>query len=237
MKNLSLIPDFFEIDAAINEGLRAFCKEAGYTVSVLPAKPVKQKVITLKKAAVLLFICMLVTIVTLAQPSFAVKAGLNRYALTGDDQSYITDFHAGGLAQIKLTKLFTIQPELLFSKEGNAYEEDDIKVGTYLNYLSVPIMAQINTSSGFYAEAGPGFAFLLNATYKETGSPAVNIKQSFKSSNLFLGAGTGYRSKIGLGIGIRYNFGMANISAAGLNEMKTTGGHISIFYVFSSKKK
>jgi hypothetical protein len=42
---------------------------------------------------------------------------------------------------------------------------------------------------------------------------------------------------MGLGIGIRYNLGMANIAAKGLDEMKTTGGHISVFYMLKSKKK
>jgi hypothetical protein len=239
MKKILSLTAAFKIDQAIHEGLQSFSKEAGYTLSVTnkTVKKTENRNGGKLKALFILLVSTIIVIAACAQTSVGVKAGINRYALTGDDKSYITRFHAGGMANIKVSKLFAVQPEVLFSKEGNDFEEDDVVIGTYLNYVSIPIMAQLQTKPGFYVEAGPGFAFLITATYKETDAPDENIKDFYKANNLFFGAGAGYRSKIGLGIGIRYNFGLANIAVNGAEETKTTGGHISIVYLFKTKRK
>ncbi len=172
-----------------------------------------------------------------AQINIGVKAGLNRYALTGDDKSYKNGLHIGAFAQIPITELLVVQPELLFSAEGNEFEENDIKFGQYLNYVNIPVMLRVNTKGGFYAEAGPQFGFLLSAKYKETGSPSEDIKKFFKGSNLSIGAGFGYQFKMGLGVGARYNFGLANIYSENNFETKSTGGQLSISYIFIDSKK
>jgi hypothetical protein len=237
MKKLLFTSASFNIDAAINEALHDFSTEAGYTVSSKVEVIKKQKTNQGLKAVWALVVGLCIAVASSAQTSFGVKAGLNRYALTGEDQSYITSFHVGGLVQIAISRQFIFQPELLISKEGNAFEENNIKIGTYLNYLSIPLLAKWQTKGGVYGEAGPGFALLMNAKFKETDLPDEDIKSFFKGSNFFVALGAGYQSKMGLGIGIRYNLGMANIAAKGLDEMKTTGGHISVFYVLKSKKK
>jgi hypothetical protein len=245
MKKILLKKNGLNIDTAIAEGVYSFCKESGYTPSQPAGNFTKRKNNneSAVKALILLVIGTLIIVAATAQTAVGIKGGLSSYALTGDDQSYKTGFHAGGLVQIKLGKQFIFQPEILLSQEGNLFEEEDVLsgttsvYGTYLNYVSVPLLAKLQTKGGFYAEAGPGFAFLMNAKYKETGSPDVDVKNTFKSSNFFVGLGAGYQSKIGLGIGIRYNAGIANVSAAGPDATRSTGGHISIFYLFNTGKK
>ena len=171
-----------------------------------------------------------------AQTGFGFKGGLNRFALTGDDQSYNNALHFGAFAQIKLGGQFAVQPELLFSNEGNAFEENNIKSGTYLSYVNIPVMAQVVTKSGFYAEAGPGFGFLLSAKYKETGIPKEDIKKFLKGFNVFFAAGLGYRLKMGLGFGIRYNFGISNIAVESADKTKSSGAQVSVSYKFNGIK-
>jgi Outer membrane protein beta-barrel domain len=191
----------------------------------------------MKKNIMVLLLAAVCTIAQ-AQVNIGVKTGLNRYALTGDDQSYKNSLHAGVFAQIPLNGLLVIQPELLFSSEGNAFEENDIKSGQYLGYVNIPVMLRLNTKGGFYAEAGLQFGFLLSAKYKETGSKDEDIKKYFKGSNLSLGAGAGYQFKMGLGIGARYNFGLSNLMKdKSFDAMKSIGLQAGIFYTFSTKKK
>jgi Outer membrane protein beta-barrel domain len=189
------------------------------------------------KKVVFVIIAVTLSVTTIAQLGVGPKAGLNRYALTGDDQSYLNALHVGGFVQVPVSGLFAVQPELLFSKQGNAFEENGEKFGTYTTYLNIPVMLQLNTKSGFFAEAGPEFGFLLAAKYKETGSTDEDVKKFFKGSNFSLGAGVGYRLKMGLGFGVRYNFGLANISAEDNFETKTTGGQVSVSYKFAAGKK
>ena len=189
------------------------------------------------KRVVFFIIAVVLSVTTIAQLGAGPKAGLNKYALTGDDKSYLTALHLGGFVQIPVSGLFAVQPELLLSKQGNAFEENGEKFGTYTTYLNIPVMLQVNTKSGFFAEAGPEFGFLLAAKNKETGSPDVDVKNFFKSSNFSFGAGAGYRLKMGLGFGVRYNFGLANISSESNIETKTTGGQVSVSYKFTATKK
>jgi hypothetical protein len=245
MKKITIKKNGLNIDTAIAEGVSSFCKESGYSLFKPARTFTKRNNINdgAIKALIILFISTVIIVAATAQTAFGIKGGLSSYALTGDDQSYKTGFHAGGLVQIKLGKQFIFQPELLLSQEGNSFEEEDvfsgttIEYGTYLNYVCVPLLTKLQTKGGFYAEAGPGLAFLLGANYKETGSPDMDVKNSFKSSNFFVGLGAGYQSKIGLGIGLRFNAGIANIAASGLEATKSMGGHISVFYLFKARKK
>ncbi len=189
------------------------------------------------KKVVFIIIAVVLSITTIAQLGAGPKAGLNKYALTGDDQSYLTALHIGGFVQIPVSGLFAVQPELLFSKQGNAFEENGEKFGTYITYLNIPVMLQLNTKSGFLIEAGPEFGFLLSAKYKEGNTISEDVKKFFKGSNFSFGAGVGYRLKMGVGFGVRYNFGLANISAEDNTETKTTGGQVSFSYRFSRLKK
>lgn len=190
------------------------------------------------KKNILVLLLAVVCVTTHAQLNIGVKAGLNRYALTGDDQSYKNAFHFGAFAQIPVKEMLVIQPELLFSAEGNGFEENNIKSEQHLNYVNIPIMLRLNTKFGLYAEAGPQLGFLLSAKYKESGSPDEDIKKYFKSSNISVGAGLGYQFKMGIGIGARYNFGMGNLlKDANQQAMKSIGLQVLGYYKFAIKNK
>ncbi|WP_456314955.1 outer membrane beta-barrel protein [Pseudomonas shirazensis] len=52
---------------------------------------------------------------------FGVKGGLNLSNIVGGDvdgTKSLVGFHVGGLAEIKITDKFAIQPELLYSAQG-----------------------------------------------------------------------------------------------------------------------
>ena len=87
---------------------------------------------------------------------FGAKVGLNLSNLRGDYPTGIDEhnskigFHIGGFAEYEINDKFIIQPELLFSTQGNTYGyKDYYGGGSYydgadynlkLNYLNLPII-------------------------------------------------------------------------------------------------
>jgi Outer membrane protein beta-barrel domain len=195
--------------------------------------------LTIMKNLCLPIVILLLSLSATAQTGVGVKGGLNSYALTSnvDDKSFISAPHFGVFAQINITEYFSVQPELMFSSQGNGYETNGVKESRNLNYINIPVMLQANTKKGFTFEAGPEFGFLMSAKYKAAGSSSEDIKKDFKSTNLSFGLGIVYRMKIGLGFGFRYNIGLTNISAVNNIVEKSTGGQLGVSYKFSGKKK
>lgn len=197
---------------------------------------ITQKLFTMRKFMLLIIIIPL-GIPTLAQTGVGIKAGFSSYALTGEDKSFKNALLLGAFAQIPVVKGLVIQPEILFSPEGNKFELDDKTISTYLTYINIPVMLKLHVTSGVYVEAGPQIGFLMSAKNTETGSPDVDIKKVLNSSSFSGGAGVHYQSKKGFGIGFRYNFGLNSIyKNASFGNVKSVGGIISLSYKFSLVK-
>ncbi len=185
-------------------------------------------------------VILTLTIPVMAQTGIGIKAGMTSYAIKSsiDDQSYIpAALHFGAFAQINITEIFSVQPEILYCQQGNKYETNGVKESRNLDYVNIPVMLQLNTKKGFSFEAGPEFGFLMSAKYKEDGKVISDIKKEFKSSNFSLGVGLVYRMKFGLGFGFRYCIGLSNISTATNITEKNTGGQIGLSYKFSFSKQ
>ena len=166
---------------------------------------------------------------------FGLKAGVNYSNFT--DASFPTDplvgFHGGGTVAFKITKNFLIQEEFLFStqgakvKKGSTLEEQDLK----LNYISVPVLLKYRSKIGLYVEAGPQVGMLASEEVK-----GLSVDEFAKKLDLAGVGGIGFQSKIGLGIGVRYVYGVSKVSdfdASNVkNDFKNNNIQASIFYVF-----
>lgn len=157
---------------------------------------------------------------TTKKVSFGLKANLNLASLSisGDVPDDIKikskpGVSAGGFANISFSKLFSIQPELMYSMQGAKLEESGgPDEGTLnLDYINIPVMFQYGTASGFYAESGPQVGFLLSAKAKADGD-SEDVKDEFNKTDFSWGLGLGYRMKSGLGFGARYNLGLSNLA-------------------------
>ena len=110
----------------------------------------------------------LLTLVAFALPGQAqvfklgIKAGPNFANFTGSDiqTKTRTSFHAGGAAEIGISKKFSFAPELLYTSQGADVEG----VGDFnLDYISVPLLARIYiVEEKFSIDLGPQFSFLLD---------------------------------------------------------------------------
>jgi hypothetical protein len=147
---------------------------------------------------------------------FGIKAGVNLAKLrpSDDDNQYSTNlkttFGGGAFVNIPLgTGGVAVQPEVLYSRQGskitqtttvgtstttNTYEQD-------LGYITVPVMLQWKSTGGFYVETGPQAGFLIAAQQEGPGT----------DNDFSWGAGVGFLSRVGLGIGARYNHGFTNV--------------------------
>ena len=102
---------------------------------------------------------------------FGFKGGLN-YAnqngsqITVNSDNYntdaITSYHAGLVAELKLTDGFSIQPELLYSTQGATYKNAFEEFKNELGYLSIPVLAKFNLNKTVSLDLGPQASFLLS---------------------------------------------------------------------------
>ncbi|MBS0032318.1 porin family protein [Chitinophaga sp. 22321] len=165
---------------------------------------------------------------------FGLKAGASYSNFT--DANFPTDplvgFHAGGTVAFKITKNFLVQEDFLFSSQGaksmgDAFGKGDIK----LYYISVPLLLKYRTNMGFYVEAGAQAGFKVR---EDIGG--VTDREFFKKTDIAAVGGIGYQSKMGLGIGARYIYGLSsvgNFEASGIkNDFKNNNAQVSVFYVF-----
>jgi hypothetical protein len=140
-----------------------------------------------------------------------LKGGVNVSNFTGGNfqnvnKKALIGFHAGGFLNIAFGG-FSIQPEALVSTQGAKAE--DVTGGSYdfkLTYITVPIMAKIRTGGGFYLEAGPQFGFKIS---EDVGNSTIN--DFAKNLDLSIGAGLGFQSAGGFGIGARYLAGLSKV--------------------------
>lgn len=95
---------------------------------------------------------------------FGIKAGLNYANLTGSEiqTDAITSYHAGLVAEVKLTEGFSVQPELLYSTQGASYKNAGEEFRNELGYLSIPILAKINLNKAISLDLGPQASFLMS---------------------------------------------------------------------------
>jgi len=176
---------------------------------------------------------------------FGVKAGANFYIIGGSDaeseglkdsRKTKVGFAGGFLVNIPFADMFSFQPELLYSTEGNLQKDATDKATIALSYLNIPLMVQVNTNSGFYGETGPQVGFLMSAKAKISGYSDEDIKDQLKSVGFSWAAGIGYKMQCGLGVSARYNFGLSTLDDTDNNSKITSSGFfLGLFYMFKKK--
>ena len=168
---------------------------------------------------------------------WGVKAGINMSTLKTDidGEKYLFGYHVGGLADIKITEKFSIQPELFYSLEGAkikdsfSFEDEgttfdiDYKEDAKLAYLQLPIMLKYELAKNLSLEAGPQIGYLLSAksdydvtmtfddeTFSDSGTES--IKDQVKSFAYGLNLGLGYEFSNKMFVQGRYHLGLSDIN-------------------------
>ncbi len=138
------------------------------------------------------------------------KTGLNISNFTGGDadRNSLFDFHIGGLAEFKINKKFSLQPELLYTRQGSEVE-NSVKIK--VDYLAIPLMAKYYISEKFSIEAGPQVSFLINdkAEFNDSSIPDVDTDAS--SFDFGLNIGFAYNINSNLFAQVRYNYSITTV--------------------------
>lgn len=158
-----------------------------------------------------------------------VKAGLNVSSLTFDENelnsSNRNGFTAGLIAEIPLTKSFSVQPELLYSQQGMklSYSDAEVENSHYkstiaLNYLNVPVMLKYYVLKGLSVQAGPQVGILLKAINKYQDNflgydnhEKMNLKDYSNGVDASVNFGLGYQFKDKFYADLRYNMSYTNV--------------------------
>jgi hypothetical protein len=82
-------------------------------------------------------------------------------------------------------------------------------------------MVQANVGKGFYAQVGPQLGILTSVNDEVSGSETGFFqKNDFKSTDVAVGVGLGYKGLSGFGVDARYNLGLTNINNMGAANIK-----------------
>jgi hypothetical protein len=145
-----------------------------------------------------------------------VGANINKISGQSFKDEFTFGYHAGGFAEIKLSKRFALQPEVLFNqfntdtstKFSQIYNVNAATIASIkLNYLSIPILLNYKVGKVFSIQAGPQYGILMD----QNSNLLQNGKNAFKNGDFSLLAGA--QCKLGaLRLYGRYQVGLSNIN-------------------------
>lgn len=148
-----------------------------------------------------------------------IRAGVNFSKLTNYDTDFKTGFYVGGELALKFNKLYTLQPELVYSRQGGnsrgqyIYNIDDMlfysdnKIKYTIDYVSLSAINKFHFGTGFHLLVGPSLDFKVND----------NFENNFYSDGEPIGfdfslvGGFGYSLPNGLSFEARFKQGMVDI--------------------------
>ncbi|HVX25036.1 MAG TPA: porin family protein [Parafilimonas sp.] len=151
------------------------------------------------------------------------KLGANLGKIDGESfkQEYNLSYLVGAYADLGIGKSWGIEPELIFSQTNATIDSGWKSIYSnapgsvfgskaHFNYLSVPILLNLNAGKLLTFQLGPQFSVLLNKDDKLT----TNVGNAVKSGDL--AAVLGARVNLGaLNVFGRYNIGLSKINDIG----------------------
>ena len=140
----------------------------------------------MKKLILIAILLMLGITVSNAQGvRFGAKAGANFSNASGDDTDGfdgLTCLNIGAVAEIEVSELFAIQPEVTYSMRGFKDMEFTIK----LDYVDVPVLADFEIADGLSLQGGPVFGINVSGKVEDGAGNDTDLEDI---STLNVGAG------------------------------------------------
>ena len=191
----------------------------------------------MRKIALLIALTIFGITQTNAQ-NFGFKGGYNYSSFNGEvakDNTLkgLSGFYVGALLELPLGDVLSLQPEVIYSRQGAAWEKDynipilgkgSLKNDIKLDYLNIPVMAKVNLGP-LFLQGGVQFGFLVG---KPETSSTVNgrrvteelDKDAYASFDFGVGAGLGVNLSEHFFIEARYTHSLTNALDPDNNSLK-----------------
>jgi hypothetical protein len=188
----------------------------------------------MKNAVLTLFvmICGAYFSISRAQNTIGLKGGVNISRVTQFTGVYSSSDrlsgHAGIFVNHTINKNWHVQPEVLWSGQGQHHFDNAKEPLLTLDYLQIPVMFQYYPVSRLYFEAGPAVGILLSAKDKGTVNGHMDVKTSYTAAEITAAVGLGVKVSDDLSVYGRYNFGLNDITRFDTPEVHNKVAQIGI---------
>lgn len=155
-----------------------------------------------------------------AQVTFkpGLRAGASFSNFSNIRSDYKTDFYVGGFGEIKLTKFYTLQPEITYSQQGADNVKTIIRYNNgqdviesrnlEIDYLSLAMINKFTFNGGFQLQVGPTLDFRLQD----------NLLYQKSDVDLAFIMGIAYKLKSGLTFEARFKKGLVDVLDSDIYE-------------------
>jgi len=167
-----------------------------------------------------------------AQFEFGAKGGLNVSDISNFNGSNRISGHIGLFAHKTLDPHWCIQPELLYSWQGQRFPLGNDEHTLALDYIQIPVMVQYFPIKQLYVEFGPQLAFLTSAKVKMDNGSKVEVDGNYTAADFDINIGLGYMLTSKLGIYGRYVAGVTDITTGDNASRHNRVGQFGLSYRF-----
>ena len=127
-----------------------------------------------------------------AQFELGAKGGINFADVSNMSGSNRVSGYLGLFAHKTLDPHWCIQPELLYSGQGQKFPLGNDEHTLALDYIQIPVMVQYFPIKQLYVEFGPQLAFLTSAKVKMSDGSKVEIDDHYSAADFSINIGLGY---------------------------------------------
>lgn len=170
------------------------------------------------KKILLMAVVMLASVASYAQQAVGTftlqpKIGMNVASLTKSDGADPRIGLAAGVeAEYQATDIFSISAGLIYSMQGNKYEVKSVTATQKLDYINIPILANVYVVKGLAVKLGiqPAFNVSDKVKFSGGGSSLENEDLGAESFDFSIPVGLSYEYS-NVVFDARYNFGVTKV--------------------------
>lgn len=170
------------------------------------------------KKILLMAVVMLASVASYAQQAVGTftlqpKIGMNVASLTKSDGADPRIGLAAGVeAEYQATDIFSISAGLIYSMQGNKYEVKSVTATQKLDYINIPILANVYVVKGLAVKLGiqPAFNVSDKVKFSGSGSSVENEDLGAESFDFSIPVGLSYEYS-NFVFDARYNFGVTKV--------------------------
>lgn len=190
------------------------------------------------KKILLTAVVMLASVASYAQQAVGTftlqpKIGMNVASLTKcDGCDPRIGLAAGVEAEYSATDIFSVSAGLIYSMQGNKAKAEGVTQTTKLDYINIPILANVYVTKGLAVKLGVQPAFNVSDKQKLSGGKASVEAEDVgaESFDFSIPVGLSYEFN-NVVIDARYNFGVTNIADGG--DAKNSVFQFTLGYKFA----